>query len=170
MTQLRDRFQELDDLKYIYLRKLLDSEIYPELREYLEGIDDIEELYHTNTPESRKKAEAIIDEILKKIMNGIEALFYNDKGIIDKLEKKEEITKNDLDCQLKKVEIFNLWAERQAKLYFHLMEVFHKQEEGKRLAQDYQEAWSNPQRMIELKKWERLALNSWKRREEKENK
>src|SRR3954453_6525916 len=108
MTQLKDISQELDDLKHIYLRKLLDSEIYPELRKYLKEIDDIEELYYTNTPESRKKAEEIIDEILKKIMNGTEALFYNNNGVISKLERKEEITKDDLDCQLKRVEIFNL--------------------------------------------------------------
>ncbi|RHZ36314.1 hypothetical protein [endosymbiont GvMRE of Glomus versiforme] len=34
----------------------------------------------------------------------------------------------------------------------------------------YREAWSNPQRMAEFKKWEELALDSWKKRENKENK
>ena len=34
----------------------------------------------------------------------------------------------------------------------------------KKLERDYREAWSNPQRMAEFKKWEKLALTSWRER------
>jgi len=108
MTELRDISQELNELKNNYLRNFLEKEGYPKIKEQLEKIDNIQESYYTNTPESRKKAKDIINEIHTKLVHGIEAIFYNNSGIIDKLKKGERITTEDLEYQLCQVKIFNL--------------------------------------------------------------
>lgn len=108
MTEVRDVSQALNELKNDYLRSILDNQVYPQIKEQLEKIDDIQELYYTNTPESRKKAQEILNEIYMKLVNGVEAMFYNNSGIIDKLERGERITTADLEYQLTQVKIFNL--------------------------------------------------------------
>src|SRR5256885_1909463 len=106
MTQLRDTSQSLSKLRDICLRIFLDKQGYPQIKEQLKKVDNFQELYYTNTPESQKKAKEIIDEIYTKLVHGIEAIFYNNSGIIDKLEKGEKITKEDLEYQLGQVKIF----------------------------------------------------------------
>ena len=44
-------------------------------------------------------------------------------------------------------------------------EVFYEKED--QLAQEYQEAWQNPQRLAEAKQWEQAALNDWAERIQK---
>jgi hypothetical protein len=47
-------------------------------------------------------------------------------------------------------------------------EIFYEKE-GK-LAQEYREAWQNPQRLAEAQQWEQAAMNDWteRAREQKE--
>ena len=44
-------------------------------------------------------------------------------------------------------------------------EVFYEKED--QLAQEYQEAWQNPQRLAEAKQWEQAAITDWTERTQK---
>ena len=44
-------------------------------------------------------------------------------------------------------------------------EVFYEKED--QLAQEYQEAWQNPQRLAEAKQWEQAAITDWTERAQK---
>lgn len=47
-------------------------------------------------------------------------------------------------------------------------EVFYEKED--KLLQEYQEAWQNPQRLVEAQQWEQAAINDWVERIGKEKK
>jgi hypothetical protein len=157
MTEMRDVSQALNELKDNYLRSILDNQVYPQIKEQLGKIDNLQELYYTNTPESRKKAQEILNEIYMKLVNGVEAMFYNNSGIIDKLERGERITTKDLEYQLTQVKIFNLWAERQALLYFRLREIFYGQNEEDYWRQAVRVASRDEQRNKEIAAWDKIA-------------
>ena len=47
-------------------------------------------------------------------------------------------------------------------------EIFYEKED--KLAQEYQEAWQNPQRIAEAKQWEQAAITDWAERARKQKK
>ena len=157
MTEVRDVSQALNELKDNYLRSFLDNQGYPQIKEQLEKIDNIQELYYTNTPESRKRVKEILDEIYTKLVHGVEAIFYNNSGIIDKLERGEKVTMEDLEYLLGQVKIFNLWAERQALLYFRLREIFYGQNEEDYWRQAVRAASQDERRNKEIAAWDKIA-------------
>ncbi|MCE8163504.1 MAG: hypothetical protein I3273_06920 [Candidatus Moeniiplasma glomeromycotorum] len=157
MVETRDISRELDELKNNYLRSFLDKQGYPQMKEQLEKIDDIQGLYYTNTPESRKKAKEIFDEIYTKLVNGVEAIFYNNSGIIDKIERGERITMRDLEYQLGQVKLFDLWAEKQRIIHFRLREIFYEQNEEDYWRQAVKAASQDEQRNKEIAAWDKIA-------------
>jgi len=47
-------------------------------------------------------------------------------------------------------------------------EIFYEKED--KLAQEYREAWQNPQRLAEAQQWEQAAMTDWAERTRKQKK